>query len=149
MKEISERLNRFFDDHLPITDYLGMRVEEYDGTSLTLYAPLGPSLNDKLTAFGGSLYCLCVMSAWGVVYLKSLERGLKGANIMVSSANIIYRAPVDTAIRAVCIRPPDDTWEKFFHHFEEKGKAKIKLTSSIEVEGKTAVTFEGEYVIAR
>ena len=149
MKEISERLNQFFDKHLPITDYLGLRVDEYDGKSLTLYAPLGPSLNDKLTAFGGSLYCVCVMSAWGMVYLKTLERGINGANIMVSNANITYRAPVDTAIRAVCNSPVDDSMEKFFCHFEEKGKAKIKLTSRIEIDGKTAVAFEGEYVIAR
>ena len=151
MDDISHKLNQFFKNHLPITDYLGMHVEEYNGDSLTLYAPLQPSLNDKLTAFGGSLFCLSVMSCWGMVYLKAIEAGCDDANIVVTQSNIAYRAPIDTAMRATCKVPSTEIFTEFFERYHAKGKAKISLSAEMYNEGSDirAVTFEGQYAILK
>ncbi len=149
MLEISQRLNEFFDKYLPIADHIGMRVDDYDGKSLTLYAPLKPNINDKQTAFGGSLYCLCVTSSWGMTYLKSLEHNIETPNIMVTNANIRYLLPVDSCIRSTCLCPQDSSFDTFFTYYEEKGTATITLHSTITVNNKEAVLCEAEYMIRR
>ena len=149
MKDISQQLNQFFNTHLPISDYLGMQVDEYTGDSLTLYAPLNPSINDKFTAFGGSLYCMTVMSCWGMAYLKALEAGIDEPNIVVAKGNIQYHLPVDTAIRATCVSPIENGFEQWLDYFNKKGRAKIDLCSSIMINDKEAVSFSGQYAILK
>jgi len=41
---------------------MGIRVAAFNGTSLTLRAPLRPNVKDKGTAFGGGLYALLVLA---------------------------------------------------------------------------------------
>ena len=63
-------LDDFIAKYLPTAQHMQIRVENYDGSSLRLHAPLAPSINDKLTAFGGSIY------AWitGLILTSSLLR---------------------------------------------------------------------------
>ena len=143
---ISHKLQEFFENHLPITDFMGLAVHEYDGKQLSLKAPLAPNINDKQTAFGGSLYNACVMACWGMAYLKSIEAGLEGSQV-VAGGSIKYRAPVDGDFTAVCHAPDEETLNHFINGFKHHGKGKISLKSTIECNGKVAVEFEGYYAI--
>ena len=143
---ISHKLQEFFENHLPITDYMGLAVHDYDGQVLRLKAPLAPNINDKQTAFGGSLYNACVMACWGFAYLKTLESNISGNQVVVSG-NIKYKAPVDADYIAVCENPGNDVIEHFIDGFERHGKGKITLRSTISCNGKVAVEFEGTYAV--
>lgn len=148
--DISQKLKDFFVEHLPITQFMGLEVESYNGEELVLVAPLAPNINDKQTAFGGSLYNAAVMACWGYAYLKTQERGIQ-CNQVVMGGDVKYRAPVTGNIRAVCKNPGDDVIASFLDHFDRKGKAKISLDATITTdgtaEGKVAVTFSGQYAI--
>lgn len=145
--EVRPLLDAFFAEHLPISKYLNMRLHEYTGDRFSLAIDLKPSINDKLTAFGGSLFCVSVMNCWGMVYLQSRQRGLN-PNMVVSHAEIDYLAPVDDdVIVSVCEKPDDDDWTQFFESYGERGKARAKLRSSIHCKGREAVRFYGEYAI--
>ncbi|KZZ40985.1 hypothetical protein A3759_16220 [Thalassolituus sp. HI0120] len=148
--DISQKLKDFFVEHLPITQFMGLEVESYDGEQLVLTAPLGPNINDKQTAFGGSLYNAAVMACWGFAYLKTQERGLV-CNQVVAGGDIKYIAPVTGKIRAVCRNPGDDVITRFIEHFDRKGRAKISLAAEIttngEADGDVAVSFSGQYAI--
>ncbi len=146
MSDISVQLSQFFKTHLPITQFMEMDVESYDGQTLILHAPLPPNINDKQTAFGGSLYNASVMACWGMLYLKTLEAGIK-CNQVVTKGTIEYKAPVQGDIRAICQAPGPDELEKMLKTFKLKGRARLTLTSSIECSGKKAVEFEGSYAI--
>ncbi len=146
MSDISLQLSQFFKTHLPITQFMEMDVESYDGQTLILHAPLPPNINDKQTAFGGSLYNASVMACWGMLYLKTLEAGIK-CNQVVTKGTIEYKAPVQGDIRAICQAPAPDELEKMLHAFKLKGRARLTLNSSIECSGKRAVEFEGCYAI--
>ena len=67
---VARKLDEFIARHLPTAQHMQLAVADYDSRSLTLTAPLGPSINDKLTAFGGSIYVVAVMACWGMVYLR-------------------------------------------------------------------------------
>lgn len=144
--DISHKLQEFFENHLPITDFMGLALDQYDGKQLSLKAPLAPNINDKQTAFGGSLYNACVMACWGFAYLKSLEAGLEGSQV-VAGGSIKYKAPVDKDFIAVCEAPEADVVEHFIDGFKRHGKGKITLNSTITCNGKVAVEFEGYYAI--
>jgi thioesterase domain-containing protein len=158
---ISKKLKQFFIDHLPITQFMGLEVESYDGDTLILTAPLEPNINDKQTAFGGSLYNTAVMACWGMIYLKTQEQNIQ-CNQVVTEGSMKYLAPVDGRIRAICHAPSEEELTSFFEHFERKGKARISLEAEIyndvcvmkidpEVEPKIkpSVKFSGQYAILK
>ncbi|MFA7554415.1 MAG: YiiD C-terminal domain-containing protein [Spongiibacteraceae bacterium] len=145
--QVSFLLDEFFAEHLPITQYLNMRVHEYSGESFSLAIDLAPSINDKLTAFGGSLYCLAVMNCWGMVYLQGRQRGLN-PNLVVSRAEIEYLAPVDDeVIIASCHAPEEINWDDFFAAYQSRGKARATVSSTVLCNGREALRFNGEYAI--
>lgn len=145
--DVTQYLTDFYAQHLPIADYLNMRVHSYDGNEFALAIDLQPSINDKLTAFGGSLFSVSVMNCWGMCYLQARERGID-PNMVVSHAEIDYLAPVnDEVIISTCKEPEGMNWEGFFESFESRGKARAKLKSSIYCNGREAVSFSGQYAI--
>ncbi len=156
-EKISEKLKQFFLDHLPITQFMGLEVESYDGDTLILTAPLEPNINDKQTAFGGSLYNAAVMACWGMIYLKTQEKDIK-CNQVVAEGSMKYIAPVNGRIRAICHAPREEELAAFFESFNQKGRAKITLESAIyddacvmkiDPETKPSVKFSGLYAILK
>lgn len=147
-KDVSQQLSQFFATHLPVTQFMQMDVERYDGKTLILNAPLAPNVNDKQTAFGGSLYNASVMACWGMAHLKTLEAGIE-CNQVVTKASIEYLAPVQGVIRAICESPSSQEVEKFIAQFNTKGRSRITLHARIECSGKLAVKFEGTYAILK
>jgi thioesterase domain-containing protein len=143
---ISKYLTDFFAESLPVTDYLGMRVHEYDSHAFSLSIDLQPSINDKLTAFGGSLYNVCVMNCWGMVYLQARERGIN-PNIVVSKGEIEYLRPVkDELIVANCFSADVD-WDAYYRSVGTESNPKVRLSSVVMSNGREAVRFNGEYAV--
>lgn len=154
---LKSSLQQFVAQHLPLGRAMGIDVHHYDSSSLALAAPLALNDNDKDTAFGGSLYCVAVMSCWSSVYLRCLEQQLidptlpRGTpNIVVSKAAIEYLAPVRSEqIVAHCSSPAAESWDVFFARYASHGSAKISLASTVNTDingkGKTAVDFSGAY----
>ena len=50
---------------MPPVAALQLRVDDFDGDTLHLSAPLSAHVNDKGCAFGGSLASLMTLAAWG------------------------------------------------------------------------------------
>jgi len=148
MTNISKKLTEFFQTHLPITQFMELDVDTYDGQQLTLKAPLAPNINDKQTAFGGSLYNACVMACWGFAHLKTLEAGIDGNQVVVSGS-IKYKRPVTGEIKATCTSPGAEAEHHFIDGFTRHGKGKIELTAKVMCEGKVAVEFEGTYAVLK
>ncbi|GAA6135209.1 thioesterase domain-containing protein [Oceaniserpentilla sp. 4NH20-0058] len=146
--QVSQQLSTFFATHLPVTQFMQMDVEGYDGQTLILHAPLAPNINDKQTAFGGSLYNASVMACWGMAHLKTLEAKIT-CNQVITKANIEYLSPVHGDIRAICHVPNEEVVTKFIEQFKHKGRARITLHATIEYSGKVAVKFEGTYAILK
>ncbi|MDF1691811.1 MAG: YiiD C-terminal domain-containing protein [Zhongshania sp.] len=139
-------LDDFIAQYLPTAQHMELSVKHYDGKSLSVHAPLAPSINDKLTAFGGSIYCVAVMACWGMTYLRCVDYGLD-PDIVVAEASIEYLKPVTGDIIGSSIVVDEEKWQHFFKRFEERGRAKIDLQSEILVDGEVAVRFKGLYAI--
>jgi thioesterase domain-containing protein len=145
---MERKLQEILDSAIPLTQAMGIIVERYSGRELTIIAPLANNFNHLGTAFGGSLYIACVLSAWGLLYLRLREAGLEG-NIVIRKGDVEYLRPVTGDITATGALPPEEEVAAFIETFKNTGKAKMTIHAVIEVEGKVAVKFEGKFAVVR
>lgn len=141
-----QELQRVISTEIPLSQALGVRVESFDGSTLCLHAPLDKNTNHKSTAFGGSLYCVTVLSGWGLIYLVLQQKGLKG-HIVIQESFMRYDVPVVSDLRACCQLPSDEELNKFLIQYQRRGKARIALDARIEQDAVPAVSFKGIYVV--
>jgi thioesterase domain-containing protein len=130
---------------IPIVEAMGMAVERYDGTSLTVRAPMQPNRNVHGTTFAGSLYSACVLTGWGAVWLALRERGLDGV-IYAAESTVQYRKGVARDFLCTCAWDVDAS-KVWVDRFEAAGRATFDLVCTIDSDAKRAVTFNGKYVV--
>jgi thioesterase domain-containing protein len=140
------QIQELFYSKIPITRAMGVKVKHYDGERLTLSAPLEANINHLGTAFGGSLHALAVLSGYGLLWLELQDTE---CHIVIRESTISYERPVRGDLRAVCFRPEAGALAGFKHAFQQRGKARISLSVTIEDEGNSAARFRGTFVALR
>lgn len=133
---------------IPMAKEMQIRVAGYDRNTLVLQAPLAPNVNDKGTAFGGSLYSLAVLTGWGLLSIKLKEENLAG-DVVIHESNVSYRLPVTGDLEARCTIPGDPEYGRFVEDFRVTGKGRISLDVRIMRGSRVAVQFSGSYVAYR
>jgi thioesterase domain-containing protein len=133
---------------IPLVKAMGITVAGYDGRTLVLRAPLGPNVNDKGTAFGGSLYSLAVLAGWGLLCIKLKEENLVG-DVVIHESAVTYRLPVTGDLEASCTIPGEGEYSRFIEDFRVTGKGRITLEVRIMRDSRAAVKFTGNYVAYR
>jgi thioesterase domain-containing protein len=142
---ITRHLQQYLDQHIPITQEIGIRVVRFDAKGLVLTAPLFANKNDKHTAFGGSLAAVIILSGWALTHLTLEDVGIR-AHTVVRRSKIDYLRPVKQDIYAICSLPSPEIVTQFKQTFLEKGKARWELHARVETEHELAVDFSGVYV---
>ena len=143
----AESLHAFMHQYVPLARAAEINVESYDGRTLTISAPLAANINDKGTAFGGSLYNLCVIAGWGMTALLSKELDLLG-DLVVAKAEIEYLRPLRSELRATVERPSEEQLAHFVESYQRKGRASMQHEISVLDEaGKSCVAFHAKYAI--
>ena len=105
----------------------------------------GPVANLHGTAFAGSLYSVCVLTAWGAVWL-AVRRAEVRARIVVADSHIVYRKAVPGEIVCRCALADADAGPAL-NQLGAAGRATLPVVSTIDAGGRTAVRFEGTYSI--
>ena len=123
---------------------MGLRVVDYDGSCLTLSAPLSNNINHQLSAFGGSQFSVAALAGWGLLELKMCELGVE-ADIVIAGGNVRYRAPVFEDFTCRCELP--GSWQAFVDRFSSRGKASVELTPTVYVQNVAAMELGGTYVV--
>lgn len=148
MSEALEALGRVLQEEIPLTVAMGIEPLRHDAQGLVLRAPLEPNINHKSTVFGGSLYCVAVLSGWAWLYLQMKSQDVQG-HIVIHHSEISYRHPVSGDFEAHCKAPDVTQWTRFERAYQRRGRARIVLLSHIVFDGRLAVSFEGQYVVHR
>ncbi len=129
---------------IPISQFMGITVGEYTGNSLVLTAPLQQNINDKGTAFGGSLSILLTLAGWGLVTLKAQAENFD-CDIVIHRGAIHYQHPVDGELVASC-SVDAQRWDAFSMTYRKKFKSRIEITGSILYKGVEAVVSQNKFV---
>lgn len=124
---------------------MGITVTAASPERVALRAALGPNLNHRSTAFGGSVVSLAVLAGWSIVRV-----GLAGIEpvpqIVIQRSTMEYTSPIRGDYDAVCRRPSEETWRRFMHALERRGRGRLRLVSEVHCDGEPAGHMTGEFV---
>ncbi|RAJ96362.1 bifunctional GNAT family N-acetyltransferase/hotdog fold thioesterase [Aliidiomarina maris] len=93
-------LQQTWQQQIPISDAMGIRIYQYTGRSLETRANLARNVNVHDTMFAGSIYSLATLTGWGMVQLQLQEKELDGA-VVLAEGSIKYLKPLASEPRAV------------------------------------------------
>ena len=142
-KELEKKLHT----QIPLTKLMNLKVENYDNEKLITTAPLDININDKGTAFGGSLATMTIISAWSICWLITKELGFDSNNIVVIKNEHSYKKPVTKDIVCHTLKPSFEELNTLKEKLILKKSASIKIKSMIIEDGDICVDFDGYYVI--
>ena len=118
----------------------------YDGHRLGLTAPLAANVNDKGSAFGGSMTSLMTYAGWGLVTLQLQQAGVR-ADVFVADSKVRYLKPLYADLRAEAMLAPEQSWELFLATLAQRGRARIHLQARIvQAEAEVMADLAGRYV---
>ena len=131
---------------IPLTRAMALSAVDYDGTSLTLAAPLAPNVNDKGCAFGGSLVSLMTLAGWGLVKL-ALDRQHRDCDIYVQDSDVRYLAPVWNDFEAVARLVDRESFAAMIEALAARGRARTRVRCVVPLpDGTAAATLEARFV---
>ena len=142
-----EELQNKLHNEIPLTKFMDIKIKEYNEKELITTAPLSININDKGTAFGGSLSTMTIISSWSLCWLIAKELGFDSKNIVVIRNENSYKKPVTKDIFCYTQKPSKEEIKKLKEKLETKKSASIKISSSIIEDNEICVEFEGYYVI--
>lgn len=125
------QLQNFLSEQISLYPHMGLSVKEV-GNRIVLLAELAKNLNDKGTAFGGSLSVATTLSAWSWLHCHlSLSDDSEQFDIMIQKSELKYLLPVQTDFTCVCESPEDKQVDVFKKTLFAKGRAKLALKTQV------------------
>ena len=149
MTELAALLERHL-DAIPMVRAMQVRVGDIGAATVRLHAPLGPNLNDKGCAFGGSLVALMMLAGWSLVEARLQSAG-HAADVFVADSQVDYLAPLWDDLAADATAADGEDWDEFLGVFAARGRARIAIAASVPLPaGGMATRMRARYVaIAR
>lgn len=122
-----------------------LAIAELTAEHLTLTAPLDANINDKGTAFGGSLTSLMTLACWGLVTAVLRDNGLD-CDVYVAESTVKYLKPVREELIATATFTDDSDIAACTEQLKAKRKAKLWLQAKVVLQdGTVAATLSGKY----
>ncbi len=143
---INELQNKLHNE-IPLTKMMELKIQDYNEKELITTAPLNININDKGTAFGGSLSTMTIISAWSLCWLISKELGFNSNNIVIIKNETSFRKPVTKDIVCHTKKPSNEEIEILKNKLLTKKSASIRIESQIIENNEICVDFLGYYVI--
>lgn len=136
-------LQQTWQQSIPISDAMGIRIYQYTGRMLETRAVLARNINVHNTMFAGSIYSLATLTGWGMVQLQLQEKGLDGA-IVLAEGSVKYDKPLREEPRAIVEL---DDLQGDMQVLRERKNAHLSVDVTL-YDGLTAVAyFNGRFVV--
>lgn len=143
-KDLKNELQDKLHGEILPTKTLDFRVYAIDAEVLSLSAPLDLNINDKGTAFGGSIASLCTITGWSMCWLIARQLDLE-CDMVVYESNMSYSRPITKDFIAEVSFPNEDQIQIIKAKMSEKNKAALELEVVINENEKECVKYTGKY----
>jgi thioesterase domain-containing protein len=144
----ASELERYLHANIPLSAAMQVQVRTAGADHVQLFAPLGPNINHRDTAFGGSISALATLAAWSLLRLR-LQSGGHDARLVIQRNAVNYEEAIRGDFVALARLTDETRWERFVSMLERRGRARISLGAQVMSGGRIAATFEGEFVALR
>ena len=123
---------------------LGLEVAGVE--PLTIAAPLAANLNDKGTAFAGSLYSAAALAGWAL-----LTRWCSGesidAEVALHDSTARFVAPARAPFRAVARAPGAADLERLRRMLARSGRGRVAVSAEVSCDEVLVMRFSGAYAV--
>lgn len=131
---------------IPLTVAMDLQVAACDGAALVLRVPLAPNINDKGTAFAGSITALGCISGWCLLTLWG-EREIGACQVAVYDAHFAFRKPLQGDFTASVTLPDAEACVALKEAVTRKGKGRITLHIALADAAGVATVLDAAYAI--
>jgi thioesterase domain-containing protein len=140
-------LRRRIHDEFPLARHIGIEVELAADDRLELSAPFEPNANHNGSAFGGSQFCIAVLTgwAWATRYLAARQ---VAADAVIQESNIRYLAPAYGPLHAILQPPLPEAVDKFRRMLRRAGRGRIRLNVEVQGGAKLVTQFHGVFAVS-
>ena len=138
-------LERYLHLHIPLSKAMQVSVVAAGAATVVLKAPLEPNINHQETVFGGSASALAILAAWSLVHTCLLDVGI-ASRLVIQRNTVAYELPIDGEFTARSSIEDPEAWHQFVRTLTRKGKARISVSSVLELAGQRVGLLTGEFV---
>jgi thioesterase domain-containing protein len=111
---------------IPISNQMDFHVLELSPTRIKVSGGAQQNINVHGTAFAGSLYTLCTLAVWALLY----SRLPGGTSLVMAKADISYRKPVIGDIVSQC-EISESKLDRFLQILHDRYKARIQASAQV------------------
>jgi thioesterase domain-containing protein len=133
---------------IPLLMAMQLSLVDYRDLALTMEAPLAPNINNKGTAFGGSLASIGLFGGWAVATLAFMDNGIDNTEIVVFRNEMTFERPARGHLLIKASMDPDEFAACLA---KLRGGTDERLRFSIDVElfhdDVRCATMKGLYVV--
>lgn len=133
---------------IPLLDAMQLSFTRYEGLSLWMEAPLAPNINNKGTAFGGSIASICLFGGWAVATLGFIDAGIHNTEIVVYTSNMTFERPARGLLRVRAFVKPAD-FDACVARLRSGDAQRIRFDVHVELfhDERRCATMHGVYVV--
>lgn len=146
---IIEEIQNKIHTQIPMTKLMQLELKNIDNSMLISSAPLNINVNDKGTAFGGSLSTIAIISSWCMAYYLSKKLNIGESNIVIVNNETKFLRPVTKDIICNTFIPKEEEIKALASKLELKDSGTIKIYAQIIEDEKICVDFKGTYYIKK
>ncbi len=93
---------------IPLLNAMQLSFVDYTSLALTMEAPLAPNINNKGTAFGGSIASICLFGGWAVSTLAFVDEDIHNTEIVVYKNEMTFERPARGLLTVEARIKPED-----------------------------------------
>ena len=144
-------LNRFEAEcrqDIPLLNAMHLSFVSFENLTLTMEAPLAPNINNKGTAFGGSIASICLFGGWAVATLGFVDAGIRNTEIVVYTSDMTFERPARGLLRVRAFVDPDD-FQTCLTRLQAGDDKRIRFDVRVELfhDDERCATMRGGYVV--
>ena len=133
---------------IPLLTAMQLSLVHYDDLALTMEAPLAPNINNKGTAFGGSIASIGLFGGWAVATLAFMDNGIDNTEIVVFRNEMTFERPARGHLVVKVTIDPDE-FAACLEKLRGGSDERLRFDVNVEIfhDDRRCATMEGLYVV--
>ena len=142
---MEQKIEEYLKKHIPFSRSLDFQVVAYDEQSMRIKAPLQSNLNHQLTAFGGSVCTLAILTSWALLNF-AMREVINPSELVIQGSDMKFLKPIRSEFEAISSLPSSQKYYYFLESIQKHKKGRITLQAEVRAEGVLSATHQGTYV---